>query len=159
MNSQSSQAIIEELSGAFQSWFEQDDPDANPPGYRKDGDERPRSTVTFKEDGFKLDTKHQQVRLSKGKNLKDGWADFVLCEYDTGPDADLTDVEDMNLPRGHAPRLPASLTELTAIRAASLLPIAVPVSTGVDSERPIPSCVGRFEVSDRLCYQTLSQTH
>jgi len=67
LNSQSSQAIVEELSGAFQSWFEQDDPDANPPGYRKHGDERPRSTITFKEDGFKLDTKHQQVRLSKGK--------------------------------------------------------------------------------------------
>ena len=95
LNAQSSQAIVEELSGAFQSWFEQDDPDANPPGYRKDGDERPRSTVTFKEDGFKLDTKHQQVRLSKGENLKDGWADFVLCEYDTGPDVSLTDVEDV----------------------------------------------------------------
>nr|WP_220132424.1 RNA-guided endonuclease TnpB family protein [Natronomonas sp. LN261] len=95
LNAQSSQAIVEELAGAFQSWFEQNDPDANPPGYRKDGDERPRSTVTFKEDGFKLDTKHQQVRLSKGKNLKDDWSDFILCEYDTGPDTDLTDVEDV----------------------------------------------------------------
>ncbi len=53
----------------------------------------PRSTVTCKEDGFKLDTTHQQVRLSKGTNLKDGWADFTLCEYDTGPDVDLSDVE------------------------------------------------------------------
>ena len=52
LNAQSSQAIVEELAGAFQSWFEQDDPDANPPGYRKDGDERPRSTITFKEDGL-----------------------------------------------------------------------------------------------------------
>jgi putative transposase len=95
LNAQSSQAIMEELAGAFQSWFEQDNPDANPPGYRKHGDERPRSTITFKEDGFKLDTKHQQVRLSKGKNLKDGWSDFILCEYDTGPDADLTAVEDV----------------------------------------------------------------
>jgi putative transposase len=95
LNAQSSQAIVEELAGAFQSWFEQDNPDANPPGYRKHGDERPRSTITFKEDGFKLDTKHQQVRLSKGKNLKDGWSDFILCEYDTGPDADLTAVEDV----------------------------------------------------------------
>ncbi|WP_397541133.1 RNA-guided endonuclease InsQ/TnpB family protein [Salinarchaeum sp. IM2453] len=95
LNAQSSQAIVEELSGAFQSWFQQDDPDANPPGYRKHGDQRPRSTITFKEDGFKLDTKHQQVRLSKGKNLKDGWADFVLCEYDTGPDASLAGVEDV----------------------------------------------------------------
>ncbi|MGB9966377.1 RNA-guided endonuclease InsQ/TnpB family protein [Halobacterium hubeiense] len=93
LNAQSSQAIVEELAGAFHSWFEQDDPDANPPGYRKRGDQRPRSTITFKEDGFKLDTKHQQVRLSKGKNLKDGWSDFILCEYNTGPDTDLTDVE------------------------------------------------------------------
>ena len=95
LNAQSSQAIVEELSGAFQSWFQQDDPDANPPGYRKHGDHRPRSTITFKEDGFKLDTKHQQVRLSKGKNLKDGWADFILCEYDTGPEASLAGVEDV----------------------------------------------------------------
>ncbi len=95
LNAQSSQAIVEELSGAFQSWFQQDDPDANPPGYRKHGDQRPRSTIIFKEDGFKLDTKHQQVRLSKGKNLKDGWADFILCEYDTGPDASLAGVEDV----------------------------------------------------------------
>jgi putative transposase len=95
LNAQSSQAIVEELADAFHSWFKQDNPDANPPGYRKRGDERPRSTITFKEDGFKLDTKHEQVRLSKGKNLKDGWADFVLCEYDTGPDTDLTDVEDV----------------------------------------------------------------
>lgn len=93
LNAQSSQAIVEELAGAFYSWFEQDDPDANPPGYRKHGDQRPRTTITFKEDGFKLDTEHQQVRLSKGKNLKDGWSDFILCEYDTGPDTDLTDVE------------------------------------------------------------------
>ena len=95
LNAQSSQAIVEELAGAFQSWFEQDNPDANPPGYRKHGDQRPRSTITFKEDGFKLDTKHQQVRLSKGKNLKDGWSDFILCEYETGPDTDLTAVEDV----------------------------------------------------------------
>ena len=93
LHSQSSQATIEELAGAFQSWFDQDDPDANPPGYRKDGDERLRSTVTFKEDSFKLDTIHQQVRVSKGTNLKDGWSDFILCEYDTGPDDNLTDVE------------------------------------------------------------------
>jgi putative transposase len=28
LNAQSSQAIVEELAGAFQSWFEQDDPDS-----------------------------------------------------------------------------------------------------------------------------------
>jgi putative transposase len=95
LNAQSSQAIVEELSDAFQSWYEQDDTDANPPGYRKHGDQRLRSTLTFKEDGFKLDTKHQQVRLSKGANLKDDWADFILCDYETGPETDLTDVEDV----------------------------------------------------------------
>jgi len=95
LNAQSSQAIVKELAGAFYSWFEQDNPDANPPGYRKHGDERPRSTITSKEDGFKPDTKHQQVRLSKGQNLKDGWSDFILCEYDTRPDTDLTAVEDV----------------------------------------------------------------
>ena len=95
LNAQSSQAIVEELSAAFQSWVNKNDPDANPPGYRKHGEDRPRSTITFKEDGFKLDTNHQQVRLSKGQNLKDGWSDFILCEYDTGPDADLTAVEDV----------------------------------------------------------------
>lgn len=93
LNAQSSQAIVEELADAFQSWYKQDDPDANPPGYRKHIDRRQRSTVTFKEDGFKLNTDHQQVRLSKGKNLNDGRSDFILCEYETGPDADLTDVE------------------------------------------------------------------
>jgi len=95
LNSQSGQAIVEELSGAFQSWFKQDNPGANPPGYRKDGDKRPRSTITFKQGGFKLDTKHQQVRLSKGENLRDSWGDFTLCEYEIGQDNDLTDVENV----------------------------------------------------------------
>ena len=95
LNSQSSQKVIEELSDAFQSWFDLRDTDgtANPPGYRKEYHTRPRSTVTFKEDGFKLDTKHDQVRLSKGENLKDGWGDFVLCEYETRNDIDLSEVD------------------------------------------------------------------
>jgi len=40
-----------------QSWFDlrHKFDEANPPGYRKHGDTRPRSTVTFKEDGFKHD--------------------------------------------------------------------------------------------------------
>jgi len=72
LNAQSSQKVIEELSDAFQSWFDlrQKDDTANPPGYRKHGDERPRSTVTFKEDGFKHDPDNNRVRLSKGSNLK-----------------------------------------------------------------------------------------
>jgi len=50
LNTQSSQKVIEELSGAFQSWFDlrQMDDEASPPGYRKHGDIRPRSTVTLK---------------------------------------------------------------------------------------------------------------
>jgi IS605 OrfB family transposase len=95
LNAQSSQAIIEELAGAFQSWFDvrQNDETANPPGYRKNGDERPRSTITFKEDGFKHDTENNRVRLSKGSNLKDGRRDFLLCEYETRPDVALDDVQ------------------------------------------------------------------
>jgi Probable transposase. len=81
LNSQSSQKVIEELSDAFQSWFDvrHKDETANPPGYRKESDTRPRSTVTFKEDGFKLDTKHDQVRLSKGENLTDGSDGEISC--------------------------------------------------------------------------------
>ena len=95
LNSQSSQKVIEELSDAFQSWFDlrQKDDTTNPPGYRKHGDTRPRSTVTFKEDGFKHDPDNNRVRLSKGTNLKDGRSDFLLCEYETRPDVDLGDIE------------------------------------------------------------------
>jgi len=95
LNAFSSQKVIEELSDAFQSWFDvrQRDETANPPGYRKEYDSRPRSTITFKDNGFKVDTKHDQVRLSKGENLKNGWGDFVLCEYDTRNDVDLSTVD------------------------------------------------------------------
>jgi len=95
LNSQSSQKVIEELSDAFQSWFDvrQKDETANPPGYRKEYDTRPRSTVTFKEDGFKHDPDHNQVRLGKGSNLKDNFGDFVLCEYETRNDIDLSAVD------------------------------------------------------------------
>lgn len=95
LNAQSSQQVIEELGDAFQSWFDlrQKDETANPPGYRKEYDSRPRSTVTFKQDGFKHDPDHNRVRLSKGENLKDGWSDFVLCEYDTRNDVDLSAVD------------------------------------------------------------------
>ncbi|GAB3316290.1 hypothetical protein GCM10027355_10350 [Haloplanus salinarum] len=68
----------------------QKDDKANPPGYRKHGDERPRSTVTFKEDGFKHDSENNRVRLSKGSNLKKHFSDFLLCEYQTRPDVDLS---------------------------------------------------------------------
>jgi transposase len=94
LNAQSSQKVIEELSDAFQSWFDlrQKGPEANPPGYRKHGDTRPKSTVTFKEDGFKHDPENNRVRLSKGSNLTENWSDFVLCEYQTRPDVDLSAV-------------------------------------------------------------------
>jgi len=96
LNAQSSQAILEELAEAFDSWYahrEKGNDDANPPGYRKHGDDHPRSTVTFKEDGFKHDPGHNQIRLSKGRNLKDGRRDFILCEYGADPDVDVENVQ------------------------------------------------------------------
>jgi len=94
LNAQSSQKVIEELSDAFQSWFDlrQKDDTVNPPGYRKQGDKRPRSTVTFKEDGFKHDAENNRVRLSKDSNLKGHFSDFLLCEYQTRPNVDLSEV-------------------------------------------------------------------
>ena len=101
LNAQSSQKVIEELSGAFQSWFDlrQTDDTANPPGYRKHGDTRPKSTITFKEDGFKHDPENNRVRLSKGSNLKEHFSDFILCEYQTRPDIDFTAVESVQTVR------------------------------------------------------------
>jgi transposase, IS605 OrfB family, central region len=95
LNAQSSQKVIEELSDAFQSWFDlrQKDTEANPPGYRKHGDTRPRSTVTFKTDGFNHDPENNRARLSKGQNLKEHRSDFLLCEYQSRPDVDLSNVE------------------------------------------------------------------
>lgn len=89
LNSQSSQRVIEELAEAFHGWYAKrrnGDDRANPPTYRKRGDQHPRSTVTFKSNGFKHDQKNNRIRLSKGKNLKNYWTDFILCEYDARPD-------------------------------------------------------------------------
>ena len=89
LHSQSSQRVLQELGEAFESWYgkrQNGDTNANPPGYRKHNDDHPRSTITFKAAGFKHDTHNNRVRLSKGKNLKEEWSDFVLCEYDAiGP--------------------------------------------------------------------------
>ena len=89
LHSQSSQRVLAELGEAFDSWHGHrgnGDENANPPGYRKHNDEHPRSTVTFKQKGFKHDPENDRIRLSKGQNLKDGWRDFILCEYDViGP--------------------------------------------------------------------------
>ncbi|WP_135824012.1 RNA-guided endonuclease InsQ/TnpB family protein [Halorussus ruber] len=98
LHSQSSQRVLQELAEAFAGWYAKrhnGDTNANPPGYRKHGDEHPRSTVTFKHKGFKLDTQYNRVRLSKGSNLKEYWSDFILCEYQTRPDVDLSTVENV----------------------------------------------------------------
>ena len=96
LNAQSSQRVIQELAEAFKSWYghrQNGDSKANPPAYRKHGDQHPRSTVTFKEDGFKHDPENGRVRLSKGRNLKDGWSDFILCEYAADPDVTIENVQ------------------------------------------------------------------
>ena len=98
LNAQSSQTILEELAEAFGSWYthrKNGNTDANPPGYRKHGDHHPRSTVTFKEDGFKHDSDHNRIRLSKGRNMKPSpyAADFILCEYAADPDVDVQNVQ------------------------------------------------------------------
>src|SRR6056297_3168777 len=98
LHSQSSQRVLQELAEAFRGWYgkrRNGDTRANPPGYRKHGDDHPRSTVTFKAAGFKLDTQHNRVRLSKGSNLKDYWWDFILCEFQTRPDVDLSTVKNV----------------------------------------------------------------
>ncbi|UVE50677.1 transposase [Haloferax larsenii] len=85
LNSQSSQRVIEELAEAFKGWYAKrrnGDDRANPPKYRKHNGDHPRSTVTFKEDGFKHDSKNNRIRLSKGRNLKEHWSDFILCEIE-----------------------------------------------------------------------------
>ena len=96
LNAQSSQRVIQELAEAFSSWYghrHNGNQNANPPAYRKHGDQHPRSTVTFKEDGFKHDAENGRVRLSKGRNLKESWSDFILCEYEADPDADIENAQ------------------------------------------------------------------
>ena len=99
LHSQSSQRVLEELAEAFNSWYEtrKSDDRANPPGYRKKNyydqqgrlvhEEHPRSTVTWKQNGIKHDTKNNRVRLSKGANHKEhpkAW-EYILVEYETCP--------------------------------------------------------------------------
>ncbi len=89
LHSQSTQRVLEELAEPFTSWDkprQRGDENANPPGYRKHGDEHPRSTVTWKQKGIKHDSTHNKLRLSKGFNLKTHRSDFILCEYETRPD-------------------------------------------------------------------------
>jgi putative transposase len=98
LHSQSSQRVLQELAEAFTGWYgkrRNGDTRASPPGYRKHGDDHPRSTVTFKAAGFKLDIKNGRVRLSKGEKHKSYWTDFVLCEIQIRPDVDLSAVENV----------------------------------------------------------------
>jgi putative transposase len=92
LNAQSSQRVLQALAEAFKSWYGHRQ-NGNPPAYRKHGDQHPRSTVTFNQDGFKHDPENERVRLSKGRNLEDGWSDFVLCEYAADPDATIENVQ------------------------------------------------------------------
>jgi len=97
LHSQSSQRVLEELAEAFNSWYSSDDDRDNPPGYRKRNyydqqgrrvhEEHPRSTVTWKQNGIRHDTKNNRVRLSKGANHKEhpkAW-EYILVEYETRP--------------------------------------------------------------------------
>jgi putative transposase len=99
LHSQSSQRVLEELAEAFNSWYgkRKNDARANPPGYRKKNyydnqgrrvhEEHPRSTVTWKQNGIKHDSKNNRVRLSKGANHKQhprAW-EYILVEYETCP--------------------------------------------------------------------------
>jgi putative transposase len=96
LHSQSSQRVLEELAEAFNGWFKKrknGDTDANPPGYRKRGDNHPRSTVTWKQNGIKHDTANDRFRLSKGFNLKTHRSDFILCEYETRPDVTVENIQ------------------------------------------------------------------
>ena len=99
LHSQSSQRVLEELAEAFNSWCKKRESDdrANPPSYRKKNyydnqgrrvhEEHPRSTVTWKQNGIRHDTKNNRVRLSKGANHKEhpkAW-EYILVEYETRP--------------------------------------------------------------------------
>ncbi len=102
LHSQSSQRVLQELGEAFISWYEQNGSNANPPGYPKSGDEHPRSTVTWKNKGFNLDTEYDRVRLSKGTNMKESRyaADYILCEFTVQADEQtLADIESVQTVR------------------------------------------------------------
>ena len=44
--------------------------------------------MTWKKKGIRHDTKHDRLRLSKGKTHKDG-RKFILCEYQAPPAVDV----------------------------------------------------------------------
>ncbi len=49
--------------------------------------------MTWKKKGIKHDDKHEQLRLSKGSNLKQGRSDFILAEYETRPDVTVENIQ------------------------------------------------------------------
>jgi len=96
LHSQSSQRVLEELAESFNGWFKKrnnGETGTNPPGYRKRGDKHPRSTVTWEQNGIKHDSKHNQLRLSKGFKLKNHRSDVILCEYETRPDVTVENIQ------------------------------------------------------------------
>jgi len=105
LHSQSSQRVLEELAEAFNSWYSSDNDRDNSPGYRKQNyyddegnlvhEEHPRSTITWKQKGFRHDPEHNRVRLSKGANHKDHprAREFILIEYETRPDVDVENLQ------------------------------------------------------------------
>ena len=105
LHSQSSQRVLEELAEAFNSWYGSDDDRDNPPGYRKKNyyddkgrrvhEEHPRSTVTWKQNGIRHDTKNNRVRLSKGANHKEypRAREYILVEYETRPDVEVENLQ------------------------------------------------------------------
>lgn len=98
----SSQRILEELADAYGAWYElrrNGNTNHNPPGYRKHYHQdntttHPRSTITWKANSFKIDTKNQRVRLSKGANMKSSprAREYTLVKYETRPDITLENV-------------------------------------------------------------------
>ena len=105
LHSQSSQRVLEELAEAFNSWYSSDDDRDNPPGYRKENyydqqgrrvhEEHPRSTVTWKQNGIRHDTKNNRVRLSKGATHKEhprAW-EYILVEYETRPGVEVENLQ------------------------------------------------------------------
>ncbi|MDZ7850966.1 MAG: transposase [Halodesulfurarchaeum sp.] len=98
LHSQSSQRVLQELAEAFNGWYgkrRNGDTRANPPGYRKHGNEHPRSTVTFKAAGFKLDTQYNRVRLSKGRTSRSTGRTSSSVSTRRRPDVDLSAVENV----------------------------------------------------------------
>jgi len=99
LSAQSSQRVLEELDEAFVSWYGHrgnGSENANPPGYRKHDDKHPWSTVTFKADGFKHDARNGYIRLSKGRNTKAHWSDFILCAYEADPKVEIENIRQVH---------------------------------------------------------------